>query len=147
MLVFSIQWFKSFAIPKKLIIGEIMANDEKYIKESLIVELHTKTDLLYLFSDLQGIQSIEKELKEILIKIFALNGFHISEKTINKYFKVSLKWIANSLKDNTIKTSKQLKFYIEDEILKIIENEEYLRQTFFNNEYKTIKHFLFIEIE
>ena len=124
-----------------------MANDEKYIKESLIVEVHTKTDLLYLFSDLQGVQSIEKELKEILIKVFALNGFHISEKTINKYFKVSLNWIANNLKDNTIKTSKELKYYIEDEILKIVENEEYLKKTFFNNEYKEIKNFLFVEIE
>ena len=124
-----------------------MANDEKYIKESLLVEVHTKTDLLYLFSDLQGVQSIEKELKEILIKVFALNDFHISEKTINKYFKVSLNWIANNLKDNTIKTSKELKYYIEDEILKIIENEEYLKKTFFNNEYKEIKNFLFVEIE
>ena len=121
--------------------------NENYYIESLFVEIRVKNDLIFLFSDLYNEKQIIKELKDILRKIFLLNGFKVSETTINKYFNDYLNFICNNLKDNTIKNSETLKFYIENELMLLIENNDYLRKQFFNNEYKQIKNFLFVEIE
>lgn len=119
---------------------------DKYEIESLFIEISTKNDILFLCSELKKESEIKKELKTILKKIFLLNGFKISDKTINKYFTNYINFITFNLKDNTIKSNKNLKYYIENELLLTIENSEYLFKRFFNNNYNKIENFLFIEI-
>ena len=90
---------------------------------------------------------MKKELTDILKNIFLLNGFKVSERTLKQYFDILINGITENLKDKTIKSSNDLKFYIENELLLFIENNDYLRKTFFNNEYKEIENFLFVEIK
>ena len=119
---------------------------DKYLFESLLTEINIKSEILFLCSEFKKENKIKSELKEILIKIFNLNGFKISEKTINKYFSNSIDFITYNLKDNVIKSSKDLKYYIQSELVLNIENNEFLFRKYFNNQYKEIKEFLFIEI-
>ena len=74
-----------------------------------------------MFSDNYNLKDIKKQLKDILKKIFLLNGFKVSESTINKYFNTYINFVSNNLKDNTIKSSNDLKYYIENEMLLTIE--------------------------
>ena len=121
--------------------------NEKYYIESLFVEIRVKNDILFGFSDLYNEKQFKKQLKEILKKIFLLNGFRVSETLINKYFSEFSEFIYNNVSDKVIKSSNDLKFYIENELTLIIENNEYLFKRFFRNEFKEIKNFLFVEIE
>ena len=124
----------------------VLSENEILIKSSLFVEIRTKSDLLFLFSNLKSENQLKKDLKDILKGIFLLNGFSLSEKSINKYFENYINFIVQNLKDNIIKSSNDLKYYLENELELTIENEQYLFYRFFNNEYKTIENFLFVNV-
>lgn len=113
---------------------------------TLFKNINVEIDSIYLLSNVLKENQIKRNLKEILKNIFLLNNFRISEKTINKYFSNYINFITYNLIDNTIKSNKDLKYYIEHELLLTIENTEYLFNRFFNNEYNKIENFLFIEI-
>jgi len=121
-----------------------MENKQNYNKESEFIEISVSNDILFMCSDLYNFEQIKKQLTKIFIKIFKFNDFVTNEQFINKYFEHSLNMISENLNDNTIKSNKDLKYYIQNEIYLTISNNEFLFNKFFNNQYLNVQNFLFV---